>query len=125
MPAVRNFAVPAAMLLLAGCDGGEAAAPGHRVQGADAGRGPVLMAQYGCTACHRIPGVAGPRGVVGPPLTGFAGRVMIAGSFPNTPANLVAWLRDPPAMLPVTAMPDMGVGEAEARDMAAYLYTLD
>ena len=31
----------------------------------------------------------------------------------------------PQAMEPNTAMPDVGVDEATARDMAAYLYTLD
>jgi cytochrome c1 len=37
---------------------------------------------------------------------------------------LTAWLRDPPAIDPATLMPAMGLSEPEARDMAAYLYTL-
>ena len=37
---------------------------------------------------------------------------------------LTAWLRDPPAIDPSTAMPDLGLSEAEALHMAAYLYTL-
>jgi cytochrome c1 len=44
---------------------------------------------------------------------------------PNTPQNLVAWIRDPPGIDPLTAMPASGMSEAEARDVAAYLYTLD
>ena len=42
----------------------------------------------------------------------------------NTPANLVRWIREPQAVVPGNAMPDMGVSEADARDIAAYLYTL-
>jgi cytochrome c1 len=42
----------------------------------------------------------------------------------NTPANLVAWLVNPAGIDPLTAMPASGVNEAEARDIAAYLYTL-
>jgi cytochrome c len=31
---------------------------------------------------------------------------------------------DPKEVEPGTAMPDLGIGEAEARDIAAYLFTL-
>jgi cytochrome c1 len=41
---------------------------------------------------------------------------------PNTPDNLVRWLRDPQAVSPQTIMPDLGLGEPQARDIAAYLY---
>jgi hypothetical protein len=47
----------------------------------------------------------------------------IAGGIPNQPAA-GAWLIDPPAMKPGTAMPAMGLTEQEARHMAAFLYTL-
>jgi cytochrome c len=33
-------------------------------------------------------------------------------------------VRDPKAVKPQTAMPDMGVSETDARDIAAYLATL-
>ena len=42
----------------------------------------------------------------------------------NSPANLVRWIRDPQGVVPGNAMPNMGVSDAEARDIAAYLYTL-
>jgi hypothetical protein len=48
----------------------------------------------------------------------------IGGVLPNTPENMLRWLQNPPAMDPLTAMPNMGVTEADARDMAGYLYTL-
>jgi cytochrome c len=86
--------------------------------------GRVLIASYGCSACHRIPGIRQASGTVGPALAGFSRRAYIAGRLPNRPALLAAWLRDPPAIDPATAMPAMGVSEPEARHMAAYLYTL-
>ncbi|MEL6648628.1 MAG: hypothetical protein AAFQ05_13195, partial [Pseudomonadota bacterium] len=51
-------------------------------------------------------------------------RAYVAGVLPNEPGGLVRWLVDPVAHSPMTAMPDLGVTEADARDMAAYLYTL-
>jgi len=117
-----------ALALLTGC--GEPAEPlaaparGDALPGADAGRGRARIAEYGCVSCHAIPGVRGPGARVGPPLRHLASRAYLAGVLPNTPANLVRWLRDPPAIAPRTAMPDMGLSEADARDIAAYLLTL-
>jgi cytochrome c len=87
-------------------------------------RGQRLLATYQCGTCHRIPGVSGARGTVGPSLDGFGRRSYIAGQIPNLPANLVRWIHDPQALLPGTLMPNMGVSEADARDMAAYLGSL-
>jgi cytochrome c1 len=63
-------------------------------------------------------------GLVGPPLQHFAGRTIIAGLLPNTPANLVKWIRFPQEVVPGNAMPDGGLDDLQARDIAAYLYTL-
>lgn len=91
---------------------------------ADPDRGARAMVDHGCGACHAIPGVIGADGSVGPHLRGFADRAYVAGVLPNEPGALMRWLIDPVAHSPMTAMPDLGVTEAEARDMAAYLYTL-
>jgi cytochrome c1 len=98
--------------------------PVWRVIGGDPQRGPGLIVAYGCAACHTVPGVSGANGNVGPPLTRFGGRTYIAGMLRNSPANLVRWIRDPQGVVPGNAMPNMGVSDAEARDIAAYLYTL-
>ena len=90
----------------------------------DAARGRLTLTQYGCHGCHRIDGVAGPESHVGPPLHDFARRLTLPGARPNTQAQLVAWLRDPHAIDPHSAMPDLGVTERDARDIAAYLATL-
>lgn len=48
-------------------------------------------------------------------------RVYLAGVLPNTPENLVRWIYDPRGVSPRSAMPNTGVSEAEAREIAAYL----
>lgn len=90
--------------------------------GGDPTRGAVLIGRSSCGACHEMPGIEGANGQVGPPLATFAHRTMIAGVLPNTPANLVYWLRHPQAVVPGNAMPDVGLSDAQARDIAAYLY---
>jgi cytochrome c1 len=82
------------------------------------------LLRYGCGGCHTIPGVHRARGLVGPPLTAYGKRIYLAGRVYNLPDNLVRWIMDPQAIEPGTAMPKVGVSEDEARDIAAYLYTL-
>jgi mono/diheme cytochrome c family protein len=91
---------------------------------ADPGRGIVALRQYGCATCHRIPGVVGADTPVGPSLAHMAQRGFVAGVVANDPSHLMQWIRDPQALHPGSAMPDLGVTERDARDMAAYLYTL-
>lgn len=92
--------------------------------GGDAAAGRVAAQRYGCGACHQIPGVRGAQGLVGPPLENFARRKLIAGNLPNDSANLVAWIMDPQAIEPGTAMPNLLVTDTDARNIAAYLATL-
>jgi cytochrome c1 len=94
-----------------------------RVAG-NAERGKELIQTYGCGSCHTIPGIHSAQGLVGPPLMFFSRRTMIAGELPNSPDNLVHWIRNPTAVEPGTAMPNLGLTDYEAHDVAAYLYTL-
>ncbi len=107
----------------AGCERAEPLSS-QTVAGGDPDIGRRLIAASGCGVCHRVPGVFGANGIVGPPLVQFAQRQYIGGVIPNQPANLVRWVREAPSMLPNTAMPDMPLSVAQARDVAAYLYTL-
>ncbi len=91
----------------------------------DVARGKRALYQYACNACHTIPGITGPLPQVGPPLEGIAGRSLIAGVLSNTPENMARWLRETQKIKPGTAMPQMGVHEQDARDIAAYLGRLD
>jgi mono/diheme cytochrome c family protein len=90
----------------------------------DAARGRQALFQYACNACHTIPGITGGQVHVGPALAGIAGRALIAGRLPNTADNMVLWLRRTQEVKPLTAMPQLGVTEQDARDIAAYLVTL-
>lgn len=121
------FAIIALALLAACGDEREPLSPrgqaGH-LAGADTERGRRLVADYGCVACHVVPGVRGPATDVGPPLGHVARRAYLGGVIPNTPDNLVKWLLDPPAIDPRTAMPSVGLDGKDARDVAAYLLTL-
>ena len=105
-------------LALAGCGGG---APSS---GADAANGKLLLRQFGCGTCHRIPGVAAAEGTTGPPLTGVASRVYLAGVLPNSPQNMAGWIRAPRQHKPGTTMPDLSITAAQAGDMVAYLQGL-
>jgi cytochrome c oxidase assembly factor CtaG/cytochrome c2 len=96
----------------------------ERLTGGRVARAPNLIDHYGCGSCHSIPGVPGATGTVGPPMDHMASRSYIAGRLPNEPASMISWLRSPQHFEPSTAMPQMGVTEADARDIAAYLYTL-
>jgi mono/diheme cytochrome c family protein len=93
--------------------------------GGDPARGHALIQHYGCGSCHQIPGVAGAVGHVGPPLDDFRDRAYIAGVLPHSPDNLMKWIEDPPKVDSLTAMPKLGVSHGEARDIAAYLYSLE
>src|ERR1700761_1999665 len=90
----------------------------------DPQRGKLALQQYACAACHIIPGVVAPAGRIGPSLAGMNERSIVAGLKANTSDNMIEWIRHPERVSPWTAMPDMGVTEQDARDMAAYLGTL-
>jgi cytochrome c2 len=111
-------------IALLGCNEGQATKSYQVGTIGNARHGKELIRSYGCGACHMIPGVEAARGMVGPPLLFLADRTMIAGELPNTPANLTHWIQHPRDVEPKTAMPELGVTEDEAYDIAAYLYTL-
>ncbi|HEV8580441.1 MAG TPA: c-type cytochrome [Thermoanaerobaculia bacterium] len=121
--ALIKVGLAAALALLCGC-GEDIERKAAAMTGGNPARGKEIIPRYGCEACHSIPGVAGARGQVGPPLDGIASRTHLAGRLPNTPDNLMRWIRDPQGIQPGTAMPSLGVTERDGRDIAAYLYTL-
>jgi cytochrome c2 len=116
---VLSFALAAA----SACTHGEADAMAL-TQGGDAARGKELIRSYGCGSCHTIPRVTGAESTVGPSLQGEATRAYIAGVTPNMPDNMIRWLMDPPSIDEKTAMPNLHVTATDARDIAAYIYTL-
>lgn len=111
-----------ALLCLAGC--ADKSGLPRELAGADAMRGQATADRLACAACHEIPGIPWPEGRTGGTLAGFASRPMIAGRMPNQPETLVRWLRNAPALDATTGMPPIAMSVSEARDVAAYLYTL-
>ena len=95
-----------------------------QLTGGDPDRGVDAIGRYGCASCHTIPGIRGANALVGPPLTRIAMRSYLAGQLQNTPPNMVRWIQHPQHVEKGTAMPEMGVTDIDARDIAAYLYTL-
>jgi len=93
------------------------------VPGGNAAQGKRLIEFYGCGACHEIGGIATANGHVGPPLHGLAGRDTIAGKLSNTQTNLVHWIMNPQKIVPGNDMPELGITDAQARNIAAYLYS--
>jgi len=111
-------------LVLTACDRESDDISRRQLVDGNAARGRQIVRSYGCTSCHSIPGVQGPDARVGPPLRGIAGRMFIAGVLPNQPSNMIRWIRDPQGVDSLTAMPNLGVSDRDARDIAGYLYTL-
>ena len=103
--------------MLAGCD-----APDSDL--GDARVGQAIVTQQDCGACHRIPGISGAEGTAGPPLDHFATQARIAGVLPNRPAALERFLLSPETVVKNGAMPNMALSQTQARQIAAYLYTL-
>jgi|SRR5690242_15001491 putative membrane protein len=123
--AQRTLVISLALLgtggVLIACN--DAKATAVALTGGNPAAGQVAIQKYGCWTCHTIPGIAGANGVIGPALDKVANRAYIAGR-PNSPQNLIDWIRHPQEVRRPTPMPDMGVTERDARDIAAYLYTL-
>jgi cytochrome c oxidase assembly factor CtaG len=111
----------AALGTLSACNAASSTATA--MAGGDPDRGRDALRTNGCVTCHTIPGVRGAVGTVGPPLSRFARRSYAAGA-PNDPDHVVRFIQHPRQVRPGTPMPDMGLSDRDARDMAAYLYTL-
>lgn len=122
--AVHTIGILVCLIGMGACTGDPSQQWAAEMTGGTPSRGRETIRSYGCQSCHTIPGVTGAKALVGPPLGGIASRSYIAGVLSNTPQHMIEWLRNPPGIDSKTAMPNMNVTERDARDIAAYLYTL-
>jgi cytochrome c oxidase subunit 2 len=77
-----------------------------------------------CASCHRIAGTPAD-GTVGPDLTHLATRTTLAaGTIPNSPGELAAWISNPQAIKPGDHMPALGLPRSKISQLVAYLETL-
>lgn len=91
-----------------------ASAPAVAPSSAGADVGKALIRQRGCIGCHVTEGKGG---TMGPPLDGVAER--------RSEAFVLQQIRDPKANDPASLMPALGLSDAEASAIWAYLQTLD
>jgi cytochrome c2 len=121
-PAMKPvIAVMLVLSALAGCS--KKLPASEPLTGGNAQTGQRLVAQYGCASCHQIKGIPNSNSKVGPSLLDVRETGYIGGVLPNSGDNMIKWIMHPSRYSPNTAMPDLGMTEAEARDMAAYLYS--
>jgi cytochrome c len=95
----------------------------QELTGGDVTRGKAAFRKYGCGSCHEVHGEQTAQGHAGPSFHDFAEQQYLPGGLINSPPTLVRWIRHPREVEPRTAMPELGVTERDAQDLAAYLYT--
>ncbi len=92
----------------------------------DPARGMELFMNSTCIACHYIEGTKAQGKVAPRDLTRFATYPTIAqvDGLENNADNLRQWLKNPQALKPGTAMPNLNLKAQEIEDLVAYLLTL-
>ena len=95
--------------------------PAAQPAGQQAQQGQRLFEQQTCVQCHTIRGINA-HGRVGPDLTHFASRQMMAGELlENTPQNVYRWLQNPQDFKPGSHMPNMKLTESQLHPLVTYL----
>jgi mono/diheme cytochrome c family protein len=102
------------------------------IAGADLGKGRQLIETKGCGSCHVFGGVAAVPSSNPPAMDGkaFDRAHKLAPDLRvtrerMTASRLVAWLKDPKAVKPDTAMPTIALTDAEVKDLAGYIMTAE
>jgi cytochrome c2 len=113
---------------LAGCQSAPRQPPAKMVElSGAAAEGREVFLSKGCIACHRAPNVPEAQSTVGPNLVGIGNPTThpkIAAVLDNTPENMKRWLQEPQTVKPGSAMPSLGLTDAEAANLTAFLETL-
>ena len=98
--------------------------PAAKPTSALAVEGAALFASKTCIGCHVITGVNSGH-LIGPNLTHFASRQLIAGGvLDNNNPNLATYLRNPQAVKNGIDMPNLNLSQSEIDALVAYLDTL-
>ncbi|HEV7607552.1 MAG TPA: cytochrome c oxidase subunit II [Steroidobacteraceae bacterium] len=99
-------------------------APGAQPRTETQARGREVFLKSTCVMCHAIAGTDA-AAALGPDLTHVGSRRRIAaGTLPNTPSNLAAWIADPQSIKPGTRMPPTVLTPVDATALVAYLANL-
>jgi cytochrome c oxidase subunit 2 len=98
--------------------------PSSDPQGAVERRGREVFMAARCAVCHAVRGTDA-HGQLAPDLTHLATRSTLgAGTLPNTPDHLKAWVHDPQASKPGNQMPPNPLAPDDLQALLAYLGTL-
>jgi cytochrome c oxidase subunit 2 len=91
---------------------------------ARAQRGKMLFQSTSCAMCHTVQGTLA-QGRKAPDLTHVASRrTLAAGTLPNSPGTLAAWIADPQQHKPGVNMPTIPLSGEDLTALVAYLGTL-
>ncbi len=102
----------------------EREAPRPEITDPQALRGQQVFLDEGCAACHTVRDTEF-TGTVGPDLSNIASRRELgAGTLPNTPGNLAAWIIDSQQFKPGNRMPPSPMPGEDLRDLLTYLENL-
>jgi cytochrome c oxidase subunit II len=90
-------------------------------QDAKAKHGKELFQSVSCSMCHAVQGTLA-QATKGPELTHIASRqTLAAGTLPNTPQDLAAWISNPQVHKPGTNMPATPLSKDDLEAIVAYL----
>lgn len=116
-------------LLLVACSQTYNYERGASMTGGDPQAGKEKIVLHDCHSCHEIPGVPVNAQRRGPSLKHWARQSTIAKQWPNTPDNLEDFLQHPERMLHGSGLKSemtmSRVKAGDAKDIAAYLYSID
>lgn len=91
----------------------------------DAQRGQAIFLARACAQCHTVRGTSA-AGTLGPDLTHVASRpTLAAGTVPNRPGLLAAWIVQPQSLKAGATMPPTALEPDEVRLLVSYLETLE
>ena len=91
----------------------------------DAAAGERIFFAHTCANCHTIRGTSA-TATIGPDLTDIARRKELGGgALENSTENLKLWMKNPQAVKPGCKMPNFKLSEEHAKQIAAYLESLD
>jgi cytochrome c oxidase subunit 2 len=98
--------------------------PAREPAEASARRGRDLFMAARCAGCHTVAGTPA-HGQVAPDLTHVGTRSTIgAGTLPNTPEHMLAWVRDPQSSKPGNQMPPNPLSADDLHAVVVYLESL-
>ena len=89
-------------------------------------KGRETFLSLACVGCHTVQGTVA-QGKVGPELTHIASKttgIAAGAGGPVNEANLTKWIKNPLAVKPGTAMPNLGLSDEQVHDIVQWLLTL-